>query len=315
MGVGAPHTAPAAGPARGPRGAAPAPEVLVVAYGTPDLLRRALEPLSGVLPLTVVDNSSSPAVRAVAEAAGAAYLDPGRNGGFAAGVNHGLAHRRLPGRDVLLLNPDAVVAADGVRALQAALHAHPRAASAGPAQVDDAGRPARVEWPFPSPLAAWTEALGIDALLRRLAPGRGAGATYVIGSVLLLRADALADVGGLDERFFLYAEETDWAYRAHRRGWTHLLVPGVVATHVGAATSSDPARRETVVRASQERYLRKHFGAAGWAAARAAAAVGAAVRCVLGPDRAAARVRLALTLRGPVAAERALTPQGPGVPA
>ena len=293
------------------------PEVIVVAYGTPDLLRRALEPLAGKLETTVVDNSSSPAVRQVAELAGARYLDPGRNGGFAAGVNHGLAHRRHPGRDVLLLNPDAVVAAEDVLALQRALHARPRAASAGPAQVDAAGVPARVEWPFPSPAAAWREALGLDALARlarrplrapatataaATAPA-GARGTYVVGSVLLLRADALADVGGLDERYFLYAEETDWAYRAHRRGWEHVLVHEVVATHVGAATSTDEVRRETWVRASQERYFRTHFGAAGWAAARAAGVVGAGLRAVVGPDRAAARRRLRLLARGPAAAQ------------
>ncbi len=251
----------------------------------------------------MVDNSSLPAIRAVAESYGARYLDPGRNGGFAAGVNHGLAHRLDPDADVLLLNPDAVVDADTVTRLQDALDSDAGLASVGPEQVDAAGTPARVEWPFPSPGRAWLEALGLGRAL-----GAGRGGTFVIGSVLLLSARALAEVGPFDERFFLYAEETDWARRARRAGWRHAIVPGAVALHLGGATSTDPARREAVFHASQETYFRKHFGSLGWAAARAAQLVGSAVRSVaLRGDRAhRARRRLHLYVRGPVAAARRL---------
>ncbi len=297
---------PAAPPAREVRDAPEPPEVLVVAYGSPDRLRAALAPLVGKLPLTVVDNSSLPEIRELVELAGGTYLDPGRNGGFAAGVNHGLAHRRVPGGDVLLLNPDAVVGPDDVLELQRRLHADPRAASAGPAQVDDDGRPARVLWPFPSPARSWLEALGLGRVHDRWARGR-----FVVGSVLLLRGEAVDDVGPLDERFFLYAEETDWARRAADRGWTHLLVDDVVATHAGGATSTDEHRREAHFHASQERYLRKHHGTAGWQAARAAVVAGATVRAVVHPGRdarAAAARRLRLYVRGPVRAESALEP-------
>lgn len=279
------------------------PEVVVVAYGSPAMVRDALAPLAGKLPITVVDNSSMPEIREVTELAGGRYLDPGRNGGFAAGVNHALAHRQAPGTDVLLLNPDAVVSPEDVAALHEALHARPGTASVGPSQVDDDGVPARVVWPFPSPAATWVEAVGL-ARLRRTPPDR----SFVIGSVLLLDARAIEDVGGFDERFFLYAEETDWAYRAVRRGWRHSEVPAARATHLGGATSSDPARRETHFHASQERYLRKHHGAAGWALARAGAVAGAAARSVAlrGDARAGARRRLRLYLTGPVRAERRL---------
>ncbi len=111
-----------------------------------------------------------------------------------------------------------------------------------------------MEWPFPSPWNAWLEAAGLGRF--------EGGGSYVIGSVLLLRAEALAQVGGFDERFFLYAEETDWAYRAHRLGWRHTVARGVWALHEGAATSTDVRLREAHFHASQERYLRKHFGAA-----------------------------------------------------
>ena len=272
-------------------------EVVVVAYGAPDLLAKALEPLDGFA-VTVVDNSSSPDVERECALRGVRYVDPGHNSGFAAGVNVGLRDRLLPGADVLLLNPDAVIDPDGVRALHRALLDDPAVATVGPGQVDDAGTPGRVAWPFPSPRRAWLEALGLG----RLGPQR----QFVIGSVLLLRTEALTQVGPFDERFFLYAEETDWAYRAHRLGWRHQVVDAVTARHVGAASSTDPARRELHFHASQERYVRKHHGTAGWQLFRAAVMTGAALRSLVltGHRRNAARRRLAQYARGPVRLER-----------
>ncbi len=94
-------------------------EVVVVAYGQPALLARALAPLDG-LSVTVVDNSSSPEVRSVVGGTGARYVDPGRNGGFAAGVNEGL-RRADPLADVLLVNPDAVIDRSAIETLRTAL--------------------------------------------------------------------------------------------------------------------------------------------------------------------------------------------------
>jgi glycosyltransferase involved in cell wall biosynthesis/GT2 family glycosyltransferase len=277
-------------------------EVVVVAYGAPDMLRRALDPVRH-LPVTVVDNSSLPEIAALCAELGVRYLDPGTNLGFGAGVNRALADRLRPGADVLLLNPDAVIGADGIAALHRGLAGDPALASVGPVQHDEQGAPARAAWVFPSPGRAWLEAVGLGRLVR--------GPRFVIGSVLLLRAEALAQVGGFDERFFLYAEETDWAYRAHLLGWRHAVVPEAVATHAGAGTSTDPARRERHFHASQERYYRKHFGAAGWALARAAQLVGATARGIVLPGdrgRAAAR-RAALYRRGPVRVEQEADPR------
>lgn len=251
----------------------------------------------------MVDNSSDPAVRQVCEDLGVRYLDPGRNGGFAFGVNHGLARRLRPGADVLLLNPDAVVDEEGIRALHAALHDEPDLASVAPAQLDGEGRPGRVAWPLPTPWGAALEAIGL---------GRRRRDDYVIGSVLLLRARALEQVGHLDESFFLYAEETDWAKRATDLGWRHRLLPEVTALHLGAATSSDTRRRDAHFHASQERYHRKHFGTVGWQVTRAAVVIGSAARAVLlgGERAAAARDRVLRYLRGPLVVETELTGVG-----
>jgi glycosyltransferase involved in cell wall biosynthesis/GT2 family glycosyltransferase len=291
-------------------------EVIVVAYGAPVLLQRALASVRG-LPVTVVDNSSSPEVDRVCRAAGVRYLDSGANLGFGGGVNVGLADRLLPGSDVLLLNPDAALEPGALAALSATLAAEPSLASVGPRQTGETGAATRVGWPFPSPARSWLAALGISRARHAGVFGRSGRVAeridYAIGSVLLLRAEALEQVGGFDEAFFLYAEETDWAKRATLLGWRHTVVDEAHALHTGAATSTDPTARDVHFTAGLERYLRKHHGAAGWAVARAGEVVGAALRGILrpGPAGAPVRARLKVLWAGPVRAERALvTPEG-----
>lgn len=268
--------------------------VVIVAYHAPDMLNNAMSSLPPGVKVFVVDNSSSPAVQAVSSRHGAAYEDPGRNLGFAAGVNRGVAllSLDLPHADVLLLNPDAVLPPGAVETLQEALSASPRRAAVAPALLDPDGRPQRAVWPWPSPWGAWLDASGLGRLRR--------GGRWLVGAVLLLNRQALDEVGTFDERFFLYAEETDWQRRAARAGWDLALVPEVTVHHVGAGTSGDPLHRERLFHAAQETYIRKWFGTRGWAAYRTAVLLGALVRIVVpGPQRASARHRLRLYLRGP----------------
>lgn len=266
-----------------------APQVVVVAYGSPNPLRDALAPL-GQLSVTVVDNSSMPETRQLVEASGGYYIDAGGNLGFGAAVNIALASlekRGLGRSDVLLLNPDATITEAGIAELGEALHAQPNIACAAPSQTDPSGSHVeRVEWPFPSPLASWLVALGLGRLDHR----KG----FVIGSILLLNRAALDQVGGFDERFFLYAEETDWQKRAVDQGWRIRYVPDVKGTHVGGGTSSDEGVRSTLFHTSQLMYMRKHFGVIGDAVNRVAVVVGSLLRIVAGrgETRKAARWRL-----------------------
>ena len=224
---------------------------------------------------------------------GGRYIDPGRNLGFAAGVNLGLRQRRSAG-DVLLLNPDATISVAAVGRLREALAADPLLAAVAPAQVDPVdGRATAVCWPRPTPAGVWLDAVGLGSWRDPCG--------FVIGSVLLLRAEALADVGLLDERFFLYAEETDWEIRARQRGWSVALVPTAVASHVGGGTGGDPARRETYFHASHELLIRKHHGALGWQVFRAGTMFGALLRMAVRHDhrRDEAVRRFSMYRRGP----------------
>ena len=271
------------GPAPGvPEQVMPPLDVVVVAYGRAELLERALTALRAAdsmrtVPVKVVDNSSSHAVRRVAESHGAFYTDPGRNLGFAAAVNLALIDRRT-GSDVLLLNPDAEVDLGTVRQLQARLHSEARVACVAPSQRSPDGRSQRVSWAFPTPARAWLETVGLGRLA--LSP------KFLIGSVLLLNGAALSDVGAFDDRFFLYAEETDWQRRARNAGWGSRLCGDLSACHVGAASSEhDPEWRDVLFRTAVETYLRKWYGGSGWEVSRAAIVLGALLRAAVLPKR------------------------------
>jgi glycosyltransferase involved in cell wall biosynthesis/GT2 family glycosyltransferase len=261
---------------------------IVVAYGDPAHLDGCLAALEGAVPVTVVDNSGLADTKTVAERHGARYLDAGGNLGFAGGVNLGLSSLGDGTRpDVLLVNPDARLTPGGLETMRKALARDRRIAAVGARQTNpDTGAPMRVWWPFPTPLGAWIEAFGLGRLNKRHG--------FAVGSILLLRAEAIDDVGQLDGRFFLYAEETDWQRRARSRGW-RIEVVDVGATHEGGATSSDPSVRELHSYMSLRAYVRKHFGAAGWESFRLATVFGASVRARLlrGERRAAAQRRAA----------------------
>ena len=263
--------------------------MVVVAFGAPDLLLQALRPLAA-LDVVVVDNSSRVDVRAVCRTTGVRYVDPGRNLGFAGGVNLGVRTLGVDG-DVLVLNPDAIVQASDLDRMLTVLHADRHTAAVAPRLVGPDGEQ-RASWPWPSPGHMWQEAVGLGRVADRH--------DFLVGAVLLLSGQALAEVGTFDERFFLYAEETDWQRRAVDLGWQVKVVPEVVAVHTGAGTSTDGARRQALFHAGTETYIRKWFGPRGWLSYRAAAVVGAAARSLLpGPRGSAARRRVVLYTRGP----------------
>jgi GT2 family glycosyltransferase len=269
-------------------------EAIVVAFGRPDLVDRLLAAVTPDIRVVVVDNSSLGAIRAIAGGRGTAYVDPGRNVGFATGVNLGLA-RLDPDCDVLLLNPDVEIDVATIRTLSAFLHrpGNEIVGAVSPRLLDTDGREQRVVWPFPSPARAWLQAAGLGRV-----PARQ---TFVIGAALLVRREALAAVGPFDERFFLYAEEADWQWRARRAGWCSAICPEAVARHVGAASSEDPLTRETLFHAAQETYVRKWRGTAGWHSYRLGTMLGAAGRTVVlrGERRVEAARRTSLYRRGP----------------
>jgi GT2 family glycosyltransferase len=169
-------------------------------------------------------------------------------------------------------------------------------AAVGPRLVNPDGSEQKVLWPIPSPWTALASVVGAaDAVSRR---------QFISGAVLLLRGDALDQVGLFDEQFFLYAEETDWQLRAIQAGWRVAVVQDAVAVHVGGGTSADPARRQLLFDASAERFTRKWYGNFGWQVLRMASILAALRRLVSTRDedtRLTQRRAMMNFFRGPVA--------------
>jgi GT2 family glycosyltransferase len=221
------------------------------------------------------------------------------NHGFAAGLNAGL--RRARGEVLVALNPDLEIVAGHLGDVVARFLAEPSLGVIGcPARRPDGSwLPTRGR--RPRALRHWAEALGAGAIapFRRFAetdanPGP---ASWVVGSFLAVRARAVAQVGGLDERFFLYREETDWCLRFSDAGWRVRHVPLLELVH-SSPEYRDPARAAQLARAKLQ-FARKHFRWPGRASSRAALITHHALRAGLVRDaqrRQAERAALRVTL-------------------
>ncbi|HXW33504.1 MAG TPA: glycosyltransferase family 2 protein [Acidimicrobiales bacterium] len=235
------------------------PTTLLVAYGDPRQLEECLASLKSPAPVLIVDNGgpdSTPGeVERIASTYGARRLDAGGNIGFASAVNLALGSPAASDRDVLLLNPDARIGWSDVLKIQEKLRAGHYAAASPLLRYPD-GRPQTTEWPLPSVRGEW---LAVAGLLHRVKPD----GTFLAGSVLMLRAEALSEVGDFDERFFLYGEEADWQRRARDQGWNTVLVPEVSAVHQGGGTSHDENERLKRFQSAAYVYIDKWYGRRG----------------------------------------------------
>lgn len=221
----------------------------------------------------VVDNGSVDGSAAVPPPAGLRLtLDPAaRNLGFAAACNRGARQGRAP--YLLILNPDTVLHAGALEAMLDGFG--PSVGLVGPRQLDGAGRTRRSCSRFPTPLAFWLRALGLDRLTRfaRFAPfmtdwphEESGAVDQLMGACLLIRRELFDRLEGFDEEFFLYYEDVDLALRARRLGALSWFAASGTITHFGGGSSRRiPARRLGLSLASRLRYARKHFGALGFA--------------------------------------------------
>jgi GT2 family glycosyltransferase len=229
--------------------------IVVVNYRSAELTVRALESAAASaggarVEEIVVDNASgADDLELLRERRpGALLVASAENRGFAAGVNEGLARAR--GRTVLVLNPDTIAADDALARLLAYLDAHPRAGVVAPLLRNaDGSVQLSVHRRFPNLLTLFVEFCAplhvLSATrwhphtlpLARLA--RPGAVAHAAGAALLVRTDAARAAGPLDERFFLYLEETEWQRRMARAGWEIHLEPAAEFMHSGQGSDAD----------------------------------------------------------------------------
>ncbi|MGH7789072.1 MAG: glycosyltransferase family 2 protein [Candidatus Binatia bacterium] len=189
----------------------------------------------------VVDNGSRDGTAAAVRAAQPLYqvLELPENRGYAGGNNAGIGAALYGGAElILLLNNDTTVAPDFLLPLLWALKDRPDAAAVC-AGVHRADRPEMLDVAYSEVRFREREAVkirGVNAL-----PGQGFAerreVEVAIGCCLLLRAEAVRQVGALDEAFFAYHEDVDWCLRARKAGWTLLYEPNARVYHSGSGST------------------------------------------------------------------------------
>jgi len=207
-------------------------------------------------------DGTAEAVRAACPAA--LIHEPARNLGFAAGSN--LAARGAGTEYLLFLNPDATLEPGALNALLAHLDTHPEAGIVGPALCFSDGRsqPSVRRDPSAAAILHQYTAWGFTRLFCRAyrlyrAPRAAAGPVEVLmGSVLLVRTALFLELGGFDERYFMYYEEADLCRRARDRSAAVVFVPGATAIHEGGVSAGrGPSRLAAMRLVSAQRYVRK----------------------------------------------------------
>lgn len=267
--------------------------VVIVNYNTRDLLAACLRSLfdgglEGVAAprVIVVDNASTDGSAAHVRQAFAAVevIESGGNVGYAAANNRALVAAGFgPGRDVaplphvLLLNPDTIVPRGAVAALLACLEAEPDLGVVGPKLLLADGTLDRAcRRGFPTPAVSFYRFSGLARAFPHsprfgrynmtfLDDDAPADVDSVVGACMLVRGAAVAQVGLLDERFWMYGEDLDWALRIRRAGWRVGYRPQVIVHHVKRAASRHSPRARREFTRAMWLFYRKHYdGTARW---------------------------------------------------
>ena len=202
----------------------------------------------------------------------------------------------------LLLNSDAFVHEGALKSLIEYSKSQPRVGVVGPRLLNRDESVQKSAYVFPSPARCWQENLGLTHFVKDEESKIEARAPWLIGACLLVRRETWQQVGGFDERFFMYQEETDWQKRMRAAGWEIALEPRAVVTHWGGASnassdalsnSSDGAQSDAKSNASAVKseirvspyffssldlYALKHHGVGGLLSVRLAMVAGNAAR-------------------------------------
>jgi N-acetylglucosaminyl-diphospho-decaprenol L-rhamnosyltransferase len=178
--------------------------------------------------------------------------------------------RRARGRYALLLNEDSELRPGATLALWQALQQHPDAACAGARLLRPDGSAQACAWRFPTLATALAGALVVHRLLVVQSTGeRTREVDWCQSSALLVRREAAARVGYLDDDFFVYSDEVDFARRLRDGGWRSVYVPRAVAVHhEQLSTGALPERRIVELSRGRDLYMRKHHSAAAARAVR-----------------------------------------------
>jgi N-acetylglucosaminyl-diphospho-decaprenol L-rhamnosyltransferase len=252
--------------------------IVIVNWNTRDLLRDCLASvLASEGPLSfeviVVDNASTdgsadmvrrefPQVRLIASEV---------NGGYAYANNLGLKAQNA--RYYLLLNPDTLLPPTALAQMVAYMESRSDAGVAGPRLVlADGSLDLACRRGFPTPAVSFYRFSGLSRLFPKsprfgrynmtyLDPDKEAEVDSVVGAFMMVRGEAIEQVGLLDEEFFMYGEDLDWAYRMKQARWKVYYNPEVTVLHYKRAASSHSNRAKFEFQRAMYVFYKKHYAA------------------------------------------------------
>lgn len=251
--------------------------IVIVNYNTRDLLGECLRSLFAsegdfTYQVTVVDNLSQDESAAMVrqEFPQVHLLENRENVGYAQANNRGLKSQKA--RYYLLLNPDTVLLPEALGGMLSFMEEHPRAGIAGPKLVMADGRlDLACRRGFPTPEVSFYRLSGLSRLfpkskrfgrynLTYLDPDQVSEVDSVVGAFMMIREETLEEVGYLDEEFFLYGEDLDFAYRAKGLGWKVYYNPQVEVLHYKRrSTSQNRKRARYEFYRAMYLFYRKHY--------------------------------------------------------
>ncbi len=251
--------------------------VIIVSYNVKSFLERAVISIRKALEgfsfeIFVVDNSSGDGSAAmVKERFPEVYLIKNReNVGFARANNQALL--RVKGKYICLINPDTLVQEDTFRICLNYLEAHSSVGALGCKIINPDGTlQLSCRRNIPTPWSAFTKIVFLSALFPRskhfgqynltyLNPDQTTEVGALSGSFMMVRKQAVEQVGLLDERFFLYGEDLDWCYRMQQKGWKIVYLPETQIIHYkGQSTHEASFDTRRIFYEAMRLFVKKHF--------------------------------------------------------
>src|SRR5690349_8665649 len=261
--------------------------IVIVNWNTKELLRRCLQTVLAskgdfTFKVVLVDNASTDGspdmVRA--EFPSVEVIASQTNGGFSYGNNLGLKVLGYRGkgdvdvdapRYALLLNPDTEVPPESLFGMVQFMDSRPDVGVAGPKLVlEDGSLDVACRRSFPTPMVSFYRFSGLSKLFPHnprfgrynmtfVDPDVELEVDSVVGAYMQVRREAIRDAGLLDEAFFMYGEDLDWAFRIKEAGWKVFYHPQVMVKHVKRASSRRSKKAQFEFQRAMLIFYRIHY--------------------------------------------------------
>lgn len=182
-------------------------------------------------------------------------IEKSENIGF--GKAHNLGARKARGKYILFLNPDTRILPNSIAQLVDVFDSDEKIGVAGPLLVGESGDVEEEHYGFrKTPFSL----VGSKLFRNRGKFAKLMEVDWISGGAMMIRKDLFSELGGFDEKFFMYFEDVDLCLQAKKRGYRVVVDPKARIFHKGGQSFSDERLKKKYYYASQDYYIRKNFG-------------------------------------------------------